>query len=108
LTIPDVHDSDGEAAYEIAPPLAGALVESLRGVGYSAATALADLIDNSISAGARNVWLSFNFDGPQSYITLLDDGRGMSEAGLRRAMTLGASARSPSAAPTISAVSALD
>jgi len=40
-----------DAAYELAPPMAGAMIESLRGVGYSTATALADLIDNSISAG---------------------------------------------------------
>ncbi len=77
--------------YEIAAPKASTLVESLRGVGYSAATAIADLIDNSISAGAQNVWLRFNFDGPASTISILDDGRGMSGDGLRRAMVLGAS-----------------
>ena len=75
--------------FELAPPRAGALVESLRGVGYSAATAIADLIDNSISAGAASVWLEFEYDGPKSRITLLDDGQGMSEEELRRAMTLG-------------------
>jgi hypothetical protein len=75
--------------YELVPPFAGALIESLRGVGYSPATALADLIDNSISAAARNVWLSFNFAGPDSVITLLDDGLGMTEDHLRSAMTLG-------------------
>ncbi|MFZ1964230.1 MAG: ATP-binding protein [Roseiarcus sp.] len=82
-------DLHGSPQYELAPPLAGALIESLRGVGYSAATALADLIDNSISAGARNVWLDFKFLGPDSVITVSDDGRGMSESELRRAMTLG-------------------
>ena len=82
-------DCDPQPIYELVPPNAGALVESLRGIGYSAATALADLIDNSISAGARNVWLSFNFNGSDSCITVLDDGRGMCEVELRRAMTLG-------------------
>jgi len=82
-------DRHSSPQYELAPPLAGALIESLRGVGYSAATALADLIDNSISAGARNVWLDFNFLGPDSVITVRDDGRGMSEDELRSAMTLG-------------------
>ena len=82
-------DSIDAPTYELAPPLAGALVESLRGVGYSVGTALADLIDNSISANAKRIWLTFRFAGAQSRITLLDDGRGMSEDELRRAMTLG-------------------
>lgn len=82
-------DPGDTLSYEFAPPLAGALVESLRGVGYSAATALADLIDNSISAGAKRVWLTFKFAGSRSNIVLLDDGHGMSEDELRRAMTLG-------------------
>ena len=76
--------------FEIAAPKASALVESLRGVGYSTATALSDLIDNSISAGARNIWLTFRFDGPNSWISLLDDGVGMSDASLGWAMVLGA------------------
>ncbi|MEQ1673086.1 MAG: ATP-binding protein, partial [Hyphomicrobium sp.] len=76
--------------YEIAAPRASALVESLRGVGYSPSTAIADLVDNSISAGARNIWLTFKFDGSMSTISLLDDGCGMSEVELRQAMVLGA------------------
>lgn len=71
------------------PPPAHALVEALRGVGYSLATAVADLIDNSISAGARNVWLNFAYAGSNSSISLLDDGRGMDSAELVQAMTLG-------------------
>ncbi len=80
---------DDTQSYELAPPFAGALIESLRGVGYSAATALADLIDNSISAGAKSAWLNFHFAGKSSYVTLLDDGRGMTSDELRLAMTLG-------------------
>ncbi len=75
--------------YEEAPPLAAALVESLRGVGYSPWTAIADLIDNSISAGATTVWLDFHWDGADSWLTALDDGRGMNEASLSNAMRLG-------------------
>jgi Histidine kinase-, DNA gyrase B-, and HSP90-like ATPase len=78
-----------EEAYELAPPRAAAMIESLRGVGYSTATALADLIDNSISAGCRSVWLEFKFEGARSTITILDDGSGMTPDELRRAMTLG-------------------
>ncbi|HTV30269.1 MAG TPA: hypothetical protein VMF32_21135 [Xanthobacteraceae bacterium] len=36
-----------------APPRASAMIDALRGLGYSTPTALADIIDNSISAQAR-------------------------------------------------------
>ena len=42
-----------------APPRAAAMLESLRGLGYSTAAALADIIDNSISAGAAEVKIEF-------------------------------------------------
>lgn len=72
-----------------APPRAMAMLESLRGLGYSAGAALADIIDNSISAGATEVRLDFAWEGAQSRITILDDGRGMSDAELESAMRLG-------------------
>jgi hypothetical protein len=75
--------------YEIAAPRASSMLEALRAVGYSVQTALADLIDNSITAGARNVWLNFHWSGADSYITLRDDGRGMSESELSDAMRPG-------------------
>jgi hypothetical protein len=37
------------------------MLESLRGLGYSTAAALADIIDNSISAGATTVDIQFNW-----------------------------------------------
>jgi len=73
-----------------APPQASAMVESLRGLGYSAPTAIADLIDNSISARARIVDLHFIWEGSSSYIRILDDGSGMTPEILDRAMRLGA------------------
>lgn len=72
-----------------APPHAMAMLESLRGLGYSTSAALADIIDNSISAGAGEVRLDFAWDGPGSRITILDDGRGMEDAELESAMRLG-------------------
>lgn len=69
------------------------MIESLRGVGYSLETAIADLVDNAVAAGASNVWLNFTFDGPDSWFTMLDDGRGMDTEALRLAMTVGG--RSP-------------
>lgn len=73
----------------LAPPRASTMIESLRGLGYSVPTALADIIDNSLAAGSRSVELQFNWNGPQSYITVLDDGYGMDDAGLEAAMRLG-------------------
>lgn len=72
-----------------APPRAGALIEALRGLGYSLSTALADIIDNSIAAGATNIWLDFHWAGSESCITCLDNGSGMSAEQLDKAMRLG-------------------
>ncbi|MGX9854558.1 ATP-binding protein [Limimaricola variabilis] len=73
-----------------APPRADALIESLRGLGYTVATALADIIDNSLTAGARNVDIQFEWAGEQSWIRILDDGAGMTDPELEGAMQLGA------------------
>ena len=72
-----------------APPRAMAMLEALRGLGYSTAAALADIIDNSISAGAQEVRVDFAWHGPTSRITVLDYGRGMDDAELESAMRLG-------------------
>ena len=78
-----------ESMYDIAAPHASAMIESLRAFGYNLQTAIADLIDNSISAGARNVWLSFCWDGANSHVSIRDDGNGMTEAQLINAMRPG-------------------
>lgn len=65
------------------------MLQSLRGLGYTTGAALADIIDNSISAGASEVRLDFTWDGPCSRITILDDGRGMDDGELESAMRLG-------------------
>ena len=72
-----------------APPRAMAMLESLRGLGYSTGAALADVIDNSVSAGATEVRLDFAWDGANSRITIFDNGYGMSDAELESAMRLG-------------------
>ena len=81
------------SSFEIAAPPASSMIESLRGVGYSLETAIADLIDNSISARARNLWITFWWEGHRSYIAVLDDGDGMTEGELSEAMRPGS--RSP-------------
>jgi hypothetical protein len=72
-----------------APPKAAAMIEALRGLGYSTATALADIIDNSISAQAKHIDISFHWAAEYSRITILDDGIGMNDAQLDKAMRLG-------------------
>lgn len=82
-----------------APPHAAAMLESLRGLGYSTSTALADLVDNSIAANARHVDIHFEWSGSKSWIRIVDDGDGMDERALESGMRLGARdprvARSP-------------
>ena len=41
------------------PPYAPTLIESTRAIGYSLEAAVADIIDNSIAAGAKNVDIFF-------------------------------------------------
>ncbi len=81
----------GVQEYDDAVPNPGAMIESLRAFGYSTQAAIADLIDNSVTAQARNVWVTFHWRGVDSYVRVRDDGRGMSEDELRAAMRLGSS-----------------
>lgn len=85
--------SEEEQEYDIAEPRAEAMIHSLRAFGYDLATALADLIDNSIAASAKNIWLEFYWDGAKSHIAAIDDGKGMSDTELLNAMRPGS--RSP-------------
>lgn len=78
----------GIPSQEVAPG-AAALVETLRAIGYSPETAIADLIDNSIAARARNVAIRFNWAGPDSTVIITDDGDGMTENELVNAMRPG-------------------
>ena len=49
-----------------AEPEAASLIETVRVVGYSVGTAIADIIDNSISASADNIWVDYEWDGSDS------------------------------------------
>ena len=73
--MPEMHLND----FEIVEPRASALVESLRAFGYSPQTAIADLIDNSVSANSSIIDVHFRWDGHDSWIAVLDNGDGMSE-----------------------------
>lgn len=63
------------------------LLESMRSVGYSFESAVADIVDNSIAAGAKRIQiLADSVDA--SYIAFLDDGAGMSPDEARHALKL--------------------
>jgi hypothetical protein len=64
---------------------------SLRDMGYEFATAVADLVDNSIEAGATVVTIDIEFEGADSWVRISDNGGGMNAAALREAMRYGSS-----------------
>ena len=53
------------------------LLESMRSVGYNLNTAVADIIDNSIAAHARQVSIRYFNHGEEPYVAIIDDGDGM-------------------------------
>ncbi|MCU1263790.1 MAG: hypothetical protein JWM21_108 [Acidobacteria bacterium] len=71
-------------------PSARRLIRSLRDLGYDFGAAVADLIDNSIAAGATFVTVDVEFDGDDSAVRILDNGSGMTPSELREAMRYGA------------------
>ena len=71
-------------------PRAAAMIETFRAIGYSLETAVADIVDNSISALAKNVWINRIWKGGESVITIKDDGHGMSGEEIIQAMPRGA------------------
>ena len=72
-----------------AEPEASSMIETFRAIGYSVESAVADLIDNSIAAGAGNIWLDYYWKGPDTVFSITDDGCGMSNEELVQAMKPG-------------------
>lgn len=72
-----------------AAPKASSMVETFRAIGYYLETAVADIIDNSISADARNIWVDRVWRGGRSVITIKDDGHGMTSEETIQAMRPG-------------------
>lgn len=70
-------------------PSASRLTSSLRDIGYDFTTAVSDLVDNSISAGADRVEIDLVFDGPTSYIMVADNGHGMTRSEVLEALRFG-------------------
>ena len=80
-------------------PPAKSMIIGLRCIGYNFSTALADIIDNSISADAKNISIISNPDVLEPYVAILDDGCGMGRNELENAMTLGSDRTEKSDSP---------
>lgn len=70
------------------PPYAPVLMESTRAIGYSLETAIADIIDNSITANSTQLDIHF-FPIGKPYVSLIDNGNGMGREELINAMRYG-------------------
>jgi hypothetical protein len=75
-----------------------AFVRGMRDIGYkSTAFALAELIDNSIQAGAKKVDVIFGFRGKKpAQVAIVDDGHGMDPQMARASLVWGAGTRADS------------
>lgn len=60
-------------------PTADVLMNSMRAMGYSFEAAIADIVDNSVSAQARNIVLRFPIDPSDCCVAVCDDGIGMNK-----------------------------
>lgn len=65
------------------------LIESLRNIGYSMETAIADVIDNSITANATQIHIRFSWDSGNPWLAIIDNGHGMTKDELINAMRFG-------------------
>ena len=75
----------------VLPPDPGGTIALLASVGYSLPSALADLVDNSIVAGATKIDILMGNpnEGHGRWLALVDDGRGMDALTLMEAMRVG-------------------
>jgi len=72
-----------------AVPEAASMIETFRAIGYNLETAVADILDNSISAGAKNIYIERIWDGGKTIVTIKDDGLGMNSEEIVEAMRPG-------------------
>ncbi len=70
-------------------PLAPILVESTRSIGYTFESALADIIDNSLSVNATIIEVEYASQAANAYLCVVDNGVGMGKEELRAAMRYG-------------------
>ena len=70
------------------------ILEPLISLDFKIEAAIAHLIDNSISANAKNIFINFHAtseNASEYWISILDNGEGMSSEQLNDAMILGKS-----------------
>ncbi len=72
-------------------PSAKRLIRSLRDIGYEFVDAVADIVDNSVEAGATVISIFLKFDGEESYLTIADNGIGMASKEIQEALRFGSS-----------------
>ena len=70
-------------------PTADVLMISMRAMGYSFESAVADIVDNSVAAGAKRIHIKFPIDPLDLYVAVCDDGCGMTSEELFNAMRYG-------------------
>lgn len=70
-------------------PKPSSLIVSLRDIGYSLSTAVADIIDNSITAQAKEIDIMTEWQDGDPYLAIIDNGEGMSRDKLISAMRFG-------------------
>lgn len=78
-----------EFVAELAKPNPKSTINSYRSFGYNLSTAIADIVDNSISANASVISIDYNWNGQNSFISISDNGSGMNKEELVLAMTPG-------------------
>lgn len=71
-------------------PNAATLIHSMRSIGYNFESAVADIIDNSITAEAKKIEISFpTYNNGDIYLQIVDNGHGMNKNELFEAMRFG-------------------
>lgn len=70
-------------------PAASRTINSLRDIGYELPQAIADIVDNSVEAGATEVRVDLAFEGLRSWIRIADNGVGMATDTITESLRIG-------------------
>lgn len=70
-------------------PNAAILIDALQNIGYDNISAIADIVDNSIDAGATKIQILIDKEEKNFRITIVDNGKGMTKEVLDQALKLG-------------------
>ncbi len=90
VSVPSQKENDNNRNDDDAAPDPLGLFKILARAGHSLPSAVADLVDNSLSHGAREIDITFpNPNVGGRWMCIRDDGTGMTPSGLRDAMKIG-------------------